>query len=55
MRVLAPGEMIVVPAGTEHLPVAEPVCEVLLIDREGEPNTGINPGAFTRERLEELA
>lgn len=50
-RVLGPGELCVVPAGVEHRPVAEPTCEIMLIDREGEPNTGVNPGRFTRAVL----
>lgn len=51
---LAPGEMIVVPAGTEHRPVANGECAILMLDREGEPNTGASPSAYTRERLEAL-
>jgi mannose-6-phosphate isomerase-like protein (cupin superfamily) len=52
---LAPGEMIVVPAGTEHRPVANGECAILMLDREGEPNTGGEPAsALTRERLETL-
>lgn len=49
---LAPGEMLVVPAGTEHRPVANGECAILLLDREGEPNTGINPSEYTREKLQ---
>ena len=51
---LAPGEMIVVPAGTEHRPVANGECAILMLDREGEPNTGVNPSQFTRARLETI-
>ena len=51
---LAPGEMIVVPRGTEHRPVANGECHLLVIDREGEPNTGGSPSAYTRERLETI-
>ena len=51
---LAPGEMIVVPAGTEHRPVANGECHLLMLDREGEPNTGAAPSAHTRERLETI-
>lgn len=51
---LGAGEMIVVPRGTEHRPFAEEECHILLIDREGEPNTGINPGAMTRAVLETI-
>ncbi len=54
VRHLGPGEFIVVPRGTEHRPVAVAECEVLMIDREGEPNTGANPSHFTRASLETL-
>ncbi len=37
---LGPGEMIVIPAGVEHRPVAEPECEVLLFEPKGVRNTG---------------
>ena len=39
------GEMIVVPAGIEHRPVAEEECQLLLIEKEGTSNTGDQPGA----------
>ncbi len=51
---VAPGEMLVVPQGVEHKPVAHGECHLLLIDREGEPNTGANPSIFTRARLETI-
>lgn len=51
---LTAGEMIVVPKGTEHRPFAEAECHILLVDREGEPNTGVNPSERTREKLELL-
>lgn len=51
---LAAGDLLVVPAGTEHRPVADSPCEILLIDREGEPNTGLNPSHLTRAALETL-
>lgn len=38
--VLEPGEMLVVPAGVAHRPVAEPVCEVVLFEPRGTRNTG---------------
>ena len=53
-RRLKAGEMIVVPKGTEHRPFADAECHIMLIDREGEPNTGIDPSERTRERLEEI-
>lgn len=54
LKKLAPGEMIVVPAGTEHRPVANGECAILMLDREGEPNTGVNPSEYTRAGLESL-
>ena len=51
---IAPGEMLVVPKGVEHKPVANGECQLLLIDREGEPNTGVSPSRFTRARLETI-
>ena len=52
---LRAGEMLVVPRGTEHRPFADEEAHVLMIDREGEPNTGDNPSHMTRENLETLA
>jgi len=54
LRKLAPGEMIVVPKGTEHRPVANGECKILMLDREGEPNTGMHPSTYTRTALETL-
>ena len=54
LRKLAPGEMIVVPKGVEHKPIANGECEILMLDREGEPNTGVNPSEYTRDRLETI-
>jgi len=51
---LAPGEMIVVPAGMEHKPIATGECHILMLDREGESNTGGAPSAFTRETLDTI-
>jgi mannose-6-phosphate isomerase-like protein (cupin superfamily) len=34
------GELFVVPAGVEHCPRADPEAHVLLIERDGTPNTG---------------
>jgi mannose-6-phosphate isomerase-like protein (cupin superfamily) len=51
---LRAGEMIVVPSGTEHRPFSESECHMLVMDREGEPNTGCNPSERTRAALEEL-
>jgi mannose-6-phosphate isomerase-like protein (cupin superfamily) len=46
---LGPGELVVVPRGVEHLPVAEEECEVLLIEPAGTLNTGDAGGARTVE------
>jgi len=46
---VGPGELVVVPKGVEHLPVAEEECEVLLIEPAGTPNTGDAGGARTVE------
>jgi len=39
-EVLGAGDMIVVPKGVEHMPVAEPTAEVMLIEAAGTVNTG---------------
>lgn len=54
VRSLAPGELIVVPKGTEHRPIARGECQILMLDREGEPNTGVAPSSYTRARLETI-
>ena len=51
---LAPGELIVVPKGVEHRPIATGECHLLLLDREGEPNTGASPSQYTRAKLETI-
>lgn len=45
-QVLEPGEFIIVPHGTEHRPVAEEPCEVVLL----EPKTTLNTGDVVNER-----
>jgi mannose-6-phosphate isomerase-like protein (cupin superfamily) len=54
VRQVRPGEMLVVPKGVEHRPVAAEECAVFVMDREGESNTGVNPSEYTRERLERI-
>ena len=54
LREIAPGELIVVPKGTEHRPIARGECQLLVLDREGEPNTGASPSQYTREKLETI-
>jgi mannose-6-phosphate isomerase-like protein (cupin superfamily) len=46
---IGPGELLVVPKGVEHMPVANEECEVLLIEPAGTPNTGDAGGARTVE------
>lgn len=55
VRTLGPGEFLVVPKGVEHRPVAPEEVELLIMDREGEPNTGSEPASeLTRQWLETL-
>ena len=54
LRRLAPGELIVVPRGTEHRPIANGECQILMLYREGEPNTGETPSDYTRASLETI-
>jgi mannose-6-phosphate isomerase-like protein (cupin superfamily) len=44
---LGAGELYVVPRGVEHLPVAEPGCQVLLLERAEVVNTGSAGGDRT--------
>lgn len=37
---VGPGEMIVVPAGMEHKPEAQGVCQIVMFERKGTLNTG---------------
>jgi mannose-6-phosphate isomerase-like protein (cupin superfamily) len=55
VRTLGPGEFLVVPKGVEHRPVAPEEVELLIMDREGEPNTGGEAASeLTRAKLETL-
>lgn len=51
---LREGEMLVVPRGVEHRPVADDECEVLLFEPAGTPNTGSAGGALTVAAPERL-
>jgi mannose-6-phosphate isomerase-like protein (cupin superfamily) len=52
---LEAGELIVVPKGTEHMPVADEVAHVLLIEPTALLNTGDAPaGALTAEGVEKI-
>ena len=54
LRRLAPGELLVVPKGVEHRPIANGECQIMMVDREGEPNTGANPSHYTRAGLDRI-
>ena len=54
VRTIRAGEFLVVPKGVEHRPVAPEEVELLIMDREGEPNTGELVNELTRQRLETL-
>lgn len=52
---LHPGEMLIVPRGVEHLPVAAEPCAVMLVEPRGTLNTGDAPEEDrTVHRLERL-
>jgi mannose-6-phosphate isomerase-like protein (cupin superfamily) len=51
---LGPGDLLVVPRGVEHRPVADEEVEVLLFEPAGTLNTGNVRDAFTIERPEDL-
>jgi len=48
------GEMIIVPRGVEHCPVAEEECQVLLFEPASTLNTGDKENEFTRKTLEQI-
>ena len=47
--VLEPGQLLVVPRGVEHCPLAEGETEVVLLEPKGTSNTGSAGGERTRE------
>ena len=51
---IEPGEMIIVPRGVEHCPVAEEECEVLLFEPASTLNTGNTENEFTRKTLDQI-
>ncbi len=44
---LGPGELLVVPRGVEHLPVADAPCHIAMFEREDVANTGDAGGERT--------
>ena len=53
-RTLLPGEMIIVPRGVEHRPVAEEPCLILLVEPTSTINTGDMESVLRRETLKLL-
>ena len=51
---LAAGELLIVPRGVEHRPVADDEVEVLLLEPVGTLNTGTAGGERTVRQLERL-
>jgi mannose-6-phosphate isomerase-like protein (cupin superfamily) len=51
---LEPGELIIVPRGVEHLPVADQETEVLLVEPASTLNTGDVRNERTVERIEKI-
>ena len=49
---LQAGEMIVIPKGVEHRPVAQTECHILLIEPAGTLNTGDAGGDLTKTETE---
>lgn len=52
--VLKEGEFLIVPAGTEHCPVAEPEAHIVLFEPENTLNTGNVENDRTRSDLSKL-
>jgi mannose-6-phosphate isomerase-like protein (cupin superfamily) len=50
-RILEPGDLLVVPRGVEHCPVAEDEAEVLLFEPASTTNTGTAGGERTRDAV----
>ena len=46
------GEMVVIPKGVEHKPVAEEECQILMVEPAGTVNTGDAGGEMTIEQIE---
>lgn len=53
-RVLDAGDMIVVPRGVEHRPFCDEECQVLVMDKAGEPTTGDVDSELKRDQLEQI-
>jgi mannose-6-phosphate isomerase-like protein (cupin superfamily) len=51
---IEPGEMIIVPRGVEHRPVADEEAEVMLFEPASTLNTGNVSNEFTRKQLNQI-
>jgi mannose-6-phosphate isomerase-like protein (cupin superfamily) len=51
---IEPGELIVVPRGLEHRPVADEECAVLLFEPVSTLNTGYTENELTRKQLSHI-
>lgn len=49
---LSQGEMVVVPKGEEHMPVAQNECKIMVVEPAGTVNTGNAGGDMTKEKLD---
>ncbi len=52
-RAVGQGELIVVPRGVQHRPVADEPCSILLFEPAGTRNTGNVSCPFTRQELDD--
>ncbi|MEM7047468.1 MAG: cupin domain-containing protein [Pseudomonadota bacterium] len=48
---LNPGELFVVPKGIQHRPIAQEEAHLLVIEKEGTPNTGDPKTAVIKEKI----
>ncbi len=48
---LGPGDLYIVPSGVEHMPYAEEEVHLLLLEREGTPNTGDPSTAVIKQTI----
>jgi len=48
------GELLVVPKGVEHMPVAKAECEVMMVEKNTTVNTGGNVSERTKTTLDYL-
>lgn len=51
---ISPGEFVIVPKGTEHLPIADNECHIVLLEPKSTLNTGNVRSERTRENLERI-